>query len=179
MPFQKTKTITTRQVIFWLLLIPIVLAAAAAENTFFRVFTLFGKPPTLILPLVAVIGMKTNENVGGIAGVIGGVIEGELCGSGLWILPVFYLLIGYMSGAFIRTSFKDSVVVYLIVVLCGLIAKGFINLILADLTFSSMQFGDAILKTVFPELLESLLWAFPTYLCGVGLCRLGFGKRKA
>ena len=68
------------------------------QTTFFTRFRIFNSVPDLILPMVVAVAISENEKWASIFGLVAGIIIDALSGSALVLLPLLYVLVGYIAG---------------------------------------------------------------------------------
>ena len=130
------------------------------QTTLFTRFRPFGAVPDLILPLTVAIAMVLREKWGAVFGLISAFIIESLGGSSFTILPILYMLTGYIVGICSIYYFRDSVAVRIIYTLFTSAARAAFTLITLFATVGDLDLLYAFTAVLIPEFAANTVFAF-------------------
>ena len=132
---------------------------ALLQTTVFARFRPFGAIPDLMLPLCLAVGMTERSRWGAIFGIAAAFVIESLGNSAVSVLAVLYMLAGYLAGCLTTELFRDAPATRAVCTLaaCGL--HMLTTLFVLYVTVEGIRFGDAMLRSVLPEFLSSLVFA--------------------
>ena len=130
------------------------------QTTLFTRFRPFGAVPDLILPLTVAVAMVLREKWGAVFGLISAFIIESLGGSSFTILPILYMLTGYIVGICSIYYFRDSVAVRIIYTLFTSAARAAFTLITLFATVGELDLIYAITAVLIPEFAANTVFAF-------------------
>lgn len=143
----------------------LLLSVAVLQVTLLSQWKLFDTVPDLMLCTVVLLAYFCGTHVGAIAGIAGGFLIDALGSFGLSILPVLYLLCGYVVGHYARAVYPKRFSAYVIYAFFSIVLREAASLTLAAATYESVHLPRILLYTVLPELgltlALSLVWFFP------------------
>ena len=113
---------------------------------------LFGAVPDLMLCAVVLIGYCRGREAGAIAGIAAGVMTAMLGSVGVTVEPVFYLVVGYVSGWFARAVYPKGLRTYAVFLAAALPLCAVRTVIQACLTHSNPHLAMLLVYAVLPEL---------------------------
>jgi hypothetical protein len=130
------------------------------QTTLFTRFRPFGAVPDLILPLTVAVAMVLREKWGAVFGLISAFIIESLGGSSFTILPILYMLTGYIVGICSIYYFRDSVAVRIIYTLFTSAVRAAFTLITLFATVGDLDLIYAITAVLIPEFAANTVFAF-------------------
>ena len=130
------------------------------QTTLFTKFRPFGAVPDLILPLTVAVAMVLREKWGAVFGLISAFIIESLGGSSFTILPILYMLTGYIVGICSIYYFRDSVAVRIIYTLFTSAARAAFTLITLFATVGDLDLLYAFTAVLIPEFAANTVFAF-------------------
>lgn len=140
------------------------------QTTFFTRFKVFGSVPDLILPMVIAIAISENEKWASVFGLVAGIVIDALTGSSLVLLPLLYVIVGYISGLLCIHFFRGSFPVRLAFTAATSFLRAVVTLIIVISTIGGADLGSALTKAALPELLADILFAaLPHFLVYITL----------
>ncbi len=140
---------------------------AVVQTGFFARLALifpYGAVPDLMLAAVIAIAIFDSERAGAIAGIAAGVIIGALGGTGLNLLPIVYLLCGYVCGIWSTMSLSANFPSWCVYMLAGGIARGIATLVEIAFSYADYDFFAVLRQTLFPEFTATVLLSPLIYL---------------
>ena len=147
------------------------------QTTFFTRFRIFNSVPDLILPMVVAVAISENEKWASIFGLVAGIIIDALSGSALVLLPLLYVLVGYIAGLLCIHFFRGSFVVRLSFTVVTSVLRSVVTFIVVISTVGGADLGSALSKAALPELLVNILFAvLPHFIVYISL--KGVNKTK-
>ncbi len=132
---------------------------------------IFGVTPALTLAAVLSVAFFDGEHSGAVAGIAGGFILDALGSTGLMLLPIIYMLIGFSVGLATHRFLSRNFPSFCVFAAIGLLANalGTLLLAIASNPLGDFAFGTAMIYVVLPELGVSALFAMIYYPLGA-LC---------
>lgn len=146
-----TSGIITKYVAYTLLSIFMVLL----QTTFFSRFRPFSSSPDILILTVATIGFYDNEKSAAILGTFLGFVAGAVGGTGISLLPLIYMLVGYFSGLLASEYYKRGVLLYAIYVAGCCVIRFFTTSIYIAFMWQSVDIIDAMNDVLIPEFLST------------------------
>lgn len=148
----------------------LLLVLAVIQLSFFGRFRIFGAIPDLMIAAVLCIGYFTGPYTGAVSGIAAGFLIDALGTSGFSVLPICYLLEGYLAGHLARRIPTRGFLNYLVFLAVTLLYRAAITLICAWVAYESLHL-PFLTKTVLPELPATALAGLALYfpmrlLCG-------------
>ncbi len=126
------------------------------RTTFFARFRPFGAAPDILIVAVAAIGMFEGERAGAIFGAVIGFIADALGGSGIILLPLPYMLVGYFCGVIATEYYRRSVLLFLIFDAASAVVRLFTSLFYMFLVWHSVDLSVVFGGVLLPELCSTL-----------------------
>ena len=137
---------------------------ALTQTTLFTRFRPFGAVPDLILPLTVAVAMVLREKWGAVFGLISAFIIESLGGSSFTILPILYMLTGYIVGLCSIYYFRDSAAVRIVYTIFTSAARAVFTLITLFATVGNLNLIHAFTAVIIPELAANIVFAFLPHL---------------
>ena len=157
----------------------LVLFMAIFQVSVFGRYKLFGAVPDLMLCTVLCVAFFSGRYAGAITGVGAGFLIEALGSTGLSLLPVAYLILGYVVGYYAKGSAFRRFPSYLICRLVGVLARGALTGIYVYLLYDGVAFGRLFLHTLLPEAAATALCGVILYFPILMLCRVLERKKSA
>ncbi len=126
------------------------------RTTFFARFRPFGSSPDILIVAVAVIAFFEGKRAGAIYGVAIGFIADALGGVGVILLPLAYMLVGYICGVVATEYYRRSVLLFLIFDLAASIVRMFVSLLYMLLVWHTVDLSVVIPGVLLPEFYATL-----------------------
>ncbi len=138
----------------------------------------FGALPDLMICAVLGLSYFCGKYVGAVTGIAAGLLI-ELIGSqGVILLPVFYMLLGYLAGHFARTAVGKRFPTYLIYLGVTLLYRAALTILYASLTHDRFRLPTVLLYSVLPEMIGTAIAGAALYVPLLLLCRWLEGRPK-
>ncbi|MBE6562780.1 MAG: hypothetical protein E7660_03490 [Ruminococcaceae bacterium] len=143
-----------------LIIAGMVLLFAILQTTVFARFTPFGATPDLMLALVIAVGTTEGERWGGATGLAAAFLIESLGGTGITLLPLLYVPVGYTVGVLCTEYLRDSVIIRTIYTFSAGILRAVITAIYANIAFDKVDAGLLFSSILIPEYFSTALMAF-------------------
>ena len=154
------------------------LAVAIIEVSLLSRWRILDAVPDVMLVTVVIVSFFLGRFTGAIAGIGAGVLIEALGGNGISLLPVVYLLCGYLTGHYARAMVPRRFVAYLLYLGIALLARGVTTLTYAGMTYESFHLPSILLQLLLPEVLVTAIWGILLYLPVRRICRAVGGIEK-
>jgi len=129
-----------------------------------------GAVPDLCFGALLLISYFCGKEAGAITGIAAGFAVEALGAAGISLLPVLYLLCGYVCGHFTRAIYPKSFVSFLMVLAVGIPARSAITLVYVCMTYGEIHLLEILGKLILPEAFLTLLAACALYFPVKKLC---------
>lgn len=129
------------------------------QLTFFTRLRPFDSTPDILIIAVAMIAMYENERAGAIFGVAIGFVAEALGGTGLSLLPLVYMLVGWFGGIVASEYYKRSVLLFLIFDVSACAVRMFVTLIYVVCTWGTADISVIFPNVLIPEVLSTFVIA--------------------
>lgn len=150
---------------------------AALQTTVFTRFNFFGSVPDLMLTSVIVISMFEGERWGAAAGIFAGYIIDAVGSTGLSLMPLVYMLFGYICGVLTINFLTNSLPVWGLYMIAAAIGRGIVSLIYILALYTYYPLNEAFAEIIIPEMVSTLVFSILTY-GAVRLISKPFRKRR-
>lgn len=130
------------------------------QTTLFTRFRPFGAVPDLILPLTVAVAMVLREKWGAVFGLISAFVIESLGGSSFTVLPILYMLTGYIVGLCSVYYFRDSLAVRILYTLFSSAARAVFTMITLAATVGDLNLVYAFSAVIIPEFAANVIFAF-------------------
>ena len=141
------------------------------QTTLFSHLRVFGTVSDLCYGTLLLVAYFCGRETGAVAGIASGFAVEALGSVGVSLLPVVYLLCGYVCGHFTRAIVPRRFSAFAAVLGVGLPVRGAVTLIQVCLTYSSISLPRILVQVILPELLGTGLLALALYWPVRQLCR--------
>ena len=164
---QTRTTVIRYTVLIGLLLILL----AVLQVSFFPRFRLLGGIPDLMIVAVLCLSFFSGRYMGAITGIAAGFLIDAIGSTGIVILPLCYLFLGYVAGHYARVSYPKRYPVYLCYLFLTVIYRMMITLTYVGLTYESFSLLEVTAKILLPEAADTAVGGCILYfpiklLCG-------------
>ena len=137
---------------------------ALLQTTVFARFRPFGAIPDLMLPFVVAFSMREGERWGAAAGLAAAFVIEALGSSGITLLPLLYVPVGYLCPIVTRLYLRDSIPVRMIFTAVSGVGRAVLTLLYLAVHVSSFSLGKLLAVVVLPEYASTFLLAMPVHL---------------
>ncbi len=130
------------------------------KTTFFSRFRPFGATPDILIVAVAAIALFEGGRAGALFGLIIGFIADTLGGVGVVLLPLPYMLLGYICGTVADEYYRRSWLLFLIFDICAAVLRIFVSIAYVFLTWHSFSISTLFSQVLIPEFWSTLSVSF-------------------
>jgi rod shape-determining protein MreD len=155
----------------------LILILSVMQVTVCARLSIFGATPDLMICTVLCIAFFAGRYAGAITGIGAGFFIEALGSVGISLLPLFYLLLGYVAGYYTKLTHQKGYPVYLFYLLLTVIYRMIITVVYVGITYKAFQFGDVFVKILLPEAADTAVAGCILYFPIKALCGW-LGKRK-
>jgi cell shape-determining protein MreD len=141
---------------------------AACQVSFFSATAVFPATPDLLLAAVMGLAVCDGERTGAVSGIAAGVFSEALGGTGIMLMPVFYMLAGYVFGIVTRFFLNRNFLSWIVYMLIAAFARSVWSLLYLAAIETGFNFLTVFSKIITPEFLMTVIFSLPMYF----LCRL-------
>lgn len=139
---------------------------AVLQTTLIPRIGIFNAFPDLVIGAICCIGIYREEEIAALFGLIAGLAVEALGSTGISVLPLFYMLMGYVCGrvgAGTRENAQISAFVITVPFIC--VARTVFSLLSHILHYlGTVDLMTLLLYTLLPELIYDLIVCIPVYL---------------
>ena len=151
-----------------------VLLAAILQVSLLSRFRIMNTVPDLTLCTLLCIAFFTGRQTGAVAGIAAGFLIESVGSSGIMLLPLFYMLYGYVVGHYARGIVGKQFSSYAVYLALTLLFRAALTVTYGCLLYRDLQLMQLLIGTVLPEALLTAAVGCILYLPMRGLCaRLG------
>ena len=161
----------SRLIVFIVSLALLILLGAILQTSVFGKLTHIGAVPDIMLCIVLGIAYFNGRYHGAITGIAAGALIETMASSGIVLLPLFYMLFGYIAGHYARAVQPKRFVPYLLYLILALLLRAVLTILYACLTYQNIQILQIILHAVLPEMLSTAVAGICLYLPLMLFCR--------
>ena len=145
---------------------------AVVESSFFANVSALPTSPRLILPAIAAIALLDNKKNTVIAAIIGGTVESAIGTSGIYFLPLFYLLSALLL-CLVAKKMLPKYPSFLVLLPITLVLTAGYDMLTAFLFAPHFDAMEVLLSTVVPRTVETAIFALGLFfLIGVSISPL-------
>ena len=130
----------------------LLILCSSLQVSLFGRFPLFGAIPDLMICTVLCVAYFRGRYAGCITGIAAGVIIEAIGVRGISLLPVVYMLFGYVAGHYSRAVYPKRLTVYLIYLACGLGLRALVTVGYACITYEFINLPQILVCAVLPEM---------------------------
>ena len=154
----------SRLVVFGVSLALLLLLGAVLQTSVFSKLTYVGGVPDLMLCLVLGISYFNGRHNGAIVGLAAGVLIETMASGGIVLLPLFYMVFGYMAGHYARAVQPKRFIPYLFYLMFALFLRAGLTVLYACLTYQNINLLQILIHAVLPEMLATAIAGICLYL---------------
>lgn len=154
----------SRLVIFGVSLAALLFLGAIIQTSVFGKLTYIGAVPDLMLCIVLGISYFNGRHYGAITGIAAGVLIETIASSGIVLLPLFYMIFGYMAGHYARAVQPKRFIPYLFYLMFALLLRAGITFLYTCLIYQQIHLLQIFAHAVLPEMLATALAGIALYL---------------
>ena len=161
----------SRLVVFGVSLALLLLLGAVIQTSIFGRLTYIGAVPDIMLCMVLCIAYFNGRHYGAITGLAAGALIEAIASSGIVLLPLFYMLFGYIAGHYSRAVQPKRFIPYLFYLMFALFLRAALTILYACLTYQNIHLVQILLHAVLPEMLATALAGICLYLPLMLFCK--------
>ena len=154
----------SRLVVFGVSLALLILGGAILQTSVFGKLTYIGAVPDLMLCIVLGVAYFNGRHHGAITGLASGALIEAIASSGIVLLPLFYMIFGYVVGHYARAVQPKRFIPYLIYLLFALLLRAGITFLYTCLIYQQIHLLQIFAHAVLPEMLTTALAGICLYL---------------
>lgn len=147
-----------------LICVLLTLFLALLQTAVFTRFRPFGAVPDLMLSLVVAIAMTEGEKWGACYGLAAAYLIEAIGSSGITLLPLLYMPLGYLCPLITRFYLKDSAPIRILYTLLAGVGRSVFTLLYLALTVTSFSFPHILWNIILPEYASTVLCAILPHL---------------
>lgn len=134
----------------------LLITVASMQVSLLSRFRIFSSSADLMLCTVVCLAFLGGRHTGAIAGIAGGFLIEAMGSSGLMLLPLFYLFLGYVVGHYSR-AMEKRYTAYLMYLGIALVYRAAITVFYTCITYQNVNLPDILLRILLPEMLLSAI----------------------
>ena len=161
----------SRLVVFGVSLALLLLFGAILQTSVFSKLTYVGAIPDLMLCIVTCVAYFNGRHHGAITGLAAGALIEIMASSGIVLLPLFYMVFGYMAGHYARAVQPKRFIPYLFYLMFALFLRAGVTILYACLTYQNIHLLQIIGRAVLPEMLATAVAGICLYFPLMLFCR--------
>ena len=142
----------------------LVFFSGVLQSSLFPALSMLPASPDLVL--IAVIGLAVydGERSGAVTGIGGGVLLEALGGgANILLMPLFYMLCGYIFGIVSRVFLNRNFISWLLYILIGISLRGALSLVHSIFTEIDVTVYLILTEVIIPEYFITLICSIPMY----------------
>ena len=128
----------------------LLIVLASMQASLLSRFRIFGAVCDLMICAVVCMAFLGGRHMGAIVGIAGGFLVEALGSTGVMLLPLFYMLLGYIVGHYAR-AMQKKYTSYLLYLGLTLLYRAVITLFYTCITYQSINLPQIILRILLPE----------------------------
>ena len=146
------------RIIRYILFVGLLLVTLSVlQVSLFSRFRLLRAVPDLMICTVLCIGFFGGCYMGAVTGIAAGVLIEAIGSTGIVLLPLAFMLCGYLAGHFAKTLGHNSYVPYLVYLALTLLYRAVITLLYACMTYKNIHLPKILIQSVLPEMLVTAI----------------------
>ena len=154
----------------------ILFLLSVAESSFFSSIKILPATPDLILGAITIIALTDTRETTVIAAIIGGVMSDAICGSGIYLSPLFYLAVALLLCPFAKKLMR-SYLSWLALFPVALIMRAIYTTGRAYLFYNGFDILEVLQYAVLPEAICTAVFSLLLYPIVTGLARIVKSRR--
>ena len=161
----------SRLVVFGVSLALLILGGAILQTSVFGKLTYIGAVPDLMLCIVLGVAYFNGRHHGAITGLASGALIEAIASSGIVLLPLFYMIFGYVAGHYARAVQPKRFIPYLIYLMFALLLRAGITFLYTCLIYQQINLLQIFAHAVIPEMLTTALAGICLYFPLMLFCK--------
>lgn len=149
----------------------LLIVLSSFQVAFLSKLRFLGAVPDLMLCTVLCMAYFSGRYTGATTGIAAGFLIEALGSQGISLLPVFYLLVGYIAGHYAKAIIPKRYTVYLLYLICVLFLRAGVTVTYTCLTYAQIYLPHILLYTVLPEMAGTALVGIVLYFPMKPVCR--------
>ena len=141
----------------------IIIAAFILQSTVFRVISLGGIVPNLLIIITSAFGIMRGRKEGMLTGFICGLLIDIFFGDVIGFYALVYMLIGYLNGIFQSLFYPEDVKLPMILISISEVVYCFICYVFLFLLRSRLHLGYYIVHIILPEIVYTIVATIVLY----------------
>ena len=133
------------------------------QTTLLSRYRILGAVPDLCFGALILVAYFCGKETGAVTGIAAGFAVEALGSTGISILPVCYLLCGYVCGYFTRAVIPRRFTAFLAVLGAAVPVRAAITLIYMCLTYSEIRLPQILVRNILPEMLVTAIFTCILY----------------
>ena len=150
---------------------------ASMQVAFFGRIQPFGAVPDLMICTVLCISYHSGKYAGAITGIAAGFLIEAIGSQGISLLPVIYMIGGYVAGHYARGVRQRRFVMYLFYLACALFVRAGTTVVYASLHYQYVHLPKILFYSVLPECITTAIAGVVLYFPILLVCRIPERKR--
>lgn len=126
------------------------------QTTIFSSLRPFGAVPDMMLSAVIAIAVSEGEKWGAVCGLISSLLISSVGTTGFSVIPLVYMLTGYITGLLSRYYLRQNAVIRLIYQLCAGFLRAAATLMMLHAHMAHFTFTEVLTGTLLPEYFSTL-----------------------
>ena len=135
----------TRSIRYTVLVSALLILAAVLQVSVFSRFRLLGAVPDLMICIVTCVAFFNGRYHGAITGIAAGALIETLASTGIVLLPLFYMLFGYIAGHYARAVQPKRFIPYLFYLMFALFLRAGLTVLYACLMYRNIHLLQILL----------------------------------
>ena len=161
----------SRLVIFGVSLALLLLFGAILQTSILGKLTYKGAIPDIMLCIVLCVSYFNGRHHGAITGIAAGALIEAIASTGIVLLPLFYMLFGYITGHYARAVQPKRLPPYLFYLMFALFLRAALTILYACLTYQNIHLVQILIHAVLPDMLATAIAGICLYLPLKLFCR--------
>ena len=161
----------SRLVVFGVSLALLILGGAILQTSVFGKLTYISAVPDLMLCIVLGVAYFNGRHHGAITGLASGALIEAIASSGIVLLPLFYMIFGYVAGHYARAVQPKRFIPYLIYLMFALLLRAGITFLYTCLIYQQINLLQIFAHAVIPEMLTTALAGICLYFPLMLFCK--------
>ncbi len=134
----------------------VLIIVASMQVSLFSRFRILSATADLMLCTVVCMSFLGGRHVGAITGIAGGFLVEAMGSTGIMLLPLFYLFLGYVVGHYSR-AMEKRYTAYLMYLGIALLYRAMITVFYTCITYQNVNLVDILIRILLPEMLLSAI----------------------
>ena len=141
----------------------IIITAFILQSTVFRVISLGGIVPNLLIIITSAFGIMRGRRAGMLTGFTCGLLIDIFFGSVIGFYALVYMVIGYLNGIFQSLFYPEDVKLPMILISLSEVVYCFICYVFLFLLRSRLHLGYYIVHIILPEIVYTIVATIVLY----------------